>query len=140
MIAPVLASILLAAAAVYAFAGNIFAENPADMPFGQAQIIYADVPWGILGVLAVAALIAVATAVKKRSFVAGAVGVVHTGLLGYLTFILLTAGALPEHALARSVGDPFPGFDLVSDSGARVSASEGSAKAPALYVFYRGDW
>ncbi len=133
-------SALLVFGAVGVIVLNLASQGPELQP-GFRQLIHARVPWLLLGLLwAGGALGLVALARRFAVYKLGLL-LLELPLVGLASWYFLAASYLPAHdALAVSVGEPFPGYSLPDQDGELRHFEPASARAPALYIFYRGDW
>lgn len=133
-------SIILVFGAVGLFVGNVVLSNQGQLGFGFEQLIHARIPWLLLGSLGIGSALGIWSLVKARRWYKWVIVPVELLFAGLLTLYFTQASFLPSHALALSVGDPFPAYSLVDQDG-KVHAVEALAdRPPALYIFYRGDW
>ena len=116
-------SIVLVFGAVGVFLGNIMVS---------AQVLLAALLGG--------AALGVWSLVRARRWYKWVIVPVELLFAGLLTFYFTSFGLLPEHRLALSVGDAFPSYSLLDQDGNDHTVEASTARRPALYVFYRGDW
>ena len=110
-----------------------------ELRFGFEQLIHARIPWLMLGLLWGGLAMGIVAIARRRSvtrwLVVGAELLVVAAISAYV------AGSFPPpHTLALDVGDRFPAYTLTDQDGKLRSFEPGKARAPALYIFYRGDW
>jgi hypothetical protein len=130
--------VLVLGAVAVILAGALLGE--AAPGFAVDQLIYARVPWLLLGALAAGCALAVAALVRRPTWgklPVVAIAVLLSGLLG-LYFLRLSL--LPPHAMAVAVGDPLPSYSLPDQEGRIHRTEVGAPRPPALYIFYRGHW
>lgn len=135
-----LLSVVLVLGAVGVFVGNVAGSEQGELRFGFQQMIHARIPWLLLAAALGGTGLGVVSLLRRRRWYAWAIVPAEALLAGLLTWYLLSASFLPPHALAVSPGEPFPGYALADQDGVVHSRAEGDAGAPALYIFYRGDW
>lgn len=110
-----------------------------ELGVGFEQLIHARIPWLVLGLLWSGLAMGVAAIARRRSAIRWLV--VGAEVLVVAAISLYVAGSFPPpHTLALDVGDRFPAYALTDQDGELRSFEPGEAGAPALYIFYRGDW
>ena len=133
-------SIVLVFGAVGVFLGNIMVSEQGQLGLGFEQMIHARIPWVLLAALLGGAALGVWSLVRARRWYKWVIVPVELLFAGLLTFYFTSFSFLPEHRLALSVGDAFPSYSLLDQDGNDHSVEASTARRPALYVFYRGDW
>jgi hypothetical protein len=118
---------------------NLASESP-DLRFGAGWIIHGRVPWLLLGGLWAGVALGVASLLRGRRLAKLAVLLLEIPLVALVSWYVLVASAVPAHALAVDVGDPFPGYALQDQDGALHEVAALEKRPPALYIFYRGHW
>jgi len=133
-------SIVLVFGAVGVFVGNAMMSEQGQLGLGFEQMIHARIPWLLVAALLGGAALGVWSLVRARRWYKWVIVPVELLFAGLLTFYFTSFSFLPEHRLALSVGDAFPSYSLVDQDGNTHTMQASSARRPALYVFYRGDW
>jgi hypothetical protein len=133
-------SIVLVFGAVGVFLGNIMVSEQGQLGLGFEQMIHARIPWLLLAALLGGAALGVWSLVRARRWYKWVIVPVELLFAGLLTFYFTSFSFLPEHRLALSVGDAFPSYSLLDQDGNAHTVQASTARRPALYVFYRGDW
>ena len=119
---------------------NLASQAP-DLQLGFRQMIHARVPWLLLGLLWTGGALGVAALARRFAVYKLGLLLLELPLLALASWYFLVGSYLPAHdALAVSVGEPFPGYSLPDQDGELRHFDPASARAPALYVFYRRDW
>jgi hypothetical protein len=118
---------------------NLASESP-ELSFGAGQIIHGRVPWLLLGGLWLGVALGVASLFRGRRLPKLGVLLLEIAPVAYVSWYVLVASVVPAHALAVDVGDPFPGYALADQDGARHEIASLEKRPPALYIFYRGHW
>ena len=118
---------------------NLTSESPA-LHLGAGQIIQGRVPWLLFGALWGGVAIGVASLFRGRRLPKLGVLLVEIPAVVWVSWYVLVGSALPAHALAIDVGDPFPGYALEDQDGALHRVASLERRSPALYIFYRGHW
>ncbi len=112
----------------------------AELALGFEQLIHAPIPWALLATLWIGAGLGLAALVRgRRRFAIPIVGL-ELLLVGLVSFYFLRFSWLPEHTLALDVGESFPAYSMLDQDEALHTVPAGGPRAPALYIFYRGDW
>jgi hypothetical protein len=117
---------------------SLSSEVP-DLRFGASWIIHGRVP-GPLFALWGGVAIGVASLFRGRRLWKVPVLLFEILAVAYVSWYVLAGSALPAHALAVEVGDPFPAYALEDQDGALHELASRDKRQPALYVFYRGYW
>lgn len=119
---------------------NLASQGP-ELQLGFRQMIHARVPWLLLGLLWTGGALGLVALARHFAAYKLALLLLELPLVGLASWYFLAASYLPAHeALAVSVGEPFPAYSLPDQDGELRRFDPASARAPALYVFYRGDW
>jgi hypothetical protein len=135
-----IASLVLVFGALFVFIGNVIASEGGELGPLFEQMIHARIPWLLIAIAVGGAGLGIWSLVRSRRWYKWVVVPVEVVLAGFLATYFLSLSWLPEHALAVEVGEPFPAYTLVDQDGGVQAAEAGTARRPALYVFYRGDW
>jgi hypothetical protein len=133
-------SMLLVFGAVAVFVGNMMVSEQGALGFGYEQMLHARTPWLLLMALLGGAGLGVASLVRSRRWYKWGIVPIEVLFAGLLTFYFTSMSFLPEHRLTLSVGDPFPAYALSDQDGNLHRSASNGPRAPALYIFYRGDW
>lgn len=133
-------SFLFLGAAVAIFALNVVLSGHGRLGFGYEQMIRGGVPSLLLVPLLAALAFGVAAFVRRRTWMRGALIGLEASTLAAFVFLFTTMTGLPVHRLAIGVGDAFPGYSLPDQAGVVHTVAAHAPRAPALYIFYRGDW
>ena len=134
-----IASIVLVFGAVAVFVGNVAMSAQGRLGLGFEQMIYARIPWLLVGALLLGAGLGLASLVRARRWYKWAIVPVEVLLAVFLSWSI-SISFLPEHQLALSVGDAFPSYSLVDQDGKLHTVQSATGRSPALFIFYRGDW
>jgi hypothetical protein len=118
---------------------NLASESP-DLRLGAGWIIHGSVPWPLLGALWLGVALGVASLLRGRRWPRLGVLLLEIPLVAFVSWYVLVASAVPAHALAVDVGEPFPGYALADQDGALHEVAAREKRPPALYIFYRGHW
>jgi hypothetical protein len=118
---------------------GISAETP-DPRLGAGLIIQGRVPWLLLTALWGGVALGVASVLRGRRLPKLGVLLLELPAVGAVTWYVIVGSALPAHALAVEVGDPFPAYALEDQDGALHELTSLQPRSPALYIFYRGHW
>ena len=107
---------------------------------GYRQMIHARVPWLLLGLLWAGGALGLAALLRRFRW--GRLGVVllELPLIALASWYFLSFSYLPPHELKVAPGAPFPAYALPDQDGELRRFEPATARGPALYVFYRGDW
>lgn len=133
-------SVVLVFGAMGVFIGNVMISQQGQLGPGFEQMIHARIPWLLVAALLVGAALGIWSLVRARRWYKWVLVPVEVFFAGLLTFYFTSFSFLPDHRLALSVGDPFPSYSLVDQDGKSHSVQASTARRPALYIFYRGDW
>jgi len=136
----VVTSVLLMLVGLAIFGSNIVLSDYGTTGPAVSEMIYAPVPWALLGAMVAGAAVGVVSLTRRRSPGRIALVTVEVALAGAVAFLFLGFTRLPEHHLTVSVGDPFPSYSLSDQDGVTRGVQEGAMRKRALYIFYRGDW
>jgi hypothetical protein len=119
---------------------HLGSQVPELLP-GFRQLIHARIPWLLLGLLwAGGALGLGALLLRFRALTLGVV-LLELPLIGLASWYFLAGSFLPAHeTLKVAPGQPFPVYALSDQDGVLQRFEPAAARAPALYIFYRGDW
>jgi hypothetical protein len=118
---------------------NLTAESP-ELQLGAGLIIGGRVPWILLAALWGGVALGVASLVRGRNLAKLAVLLVEVASVGFVSWYMILGSAVPAHAVAIDVGEPFPAFALHDQDGALHQHTSLEKRPPALFVFYRGHW
>ena len=133
------ASLALVLGAV-AWVGMSLGSTRPELVFGYEQVIHARIPWLLLGTLWLGVALGGLALVRGRRWYHYSLVGAELLLVGGLTFYFVEASFLPKRDLRVAVGDAFPAYALVDQDEGLHRRESGEVRAPALYVFYRGDW
>lgn len=117
---------------------NLGAED-GELRFGFEQVIHARIPWLVLGLLWGGFGLGIAAVVRRGSvprFLVVGLELLPVAVVSWHVVFSF----LPSHVLALEVGDAFPAYALKDHDGVLRDVPPSAEGAPALYIFYRGDW
>ena len=117
---------------------NLTSESPLQL--GAGLLIHGRVPWLLLATLWGGLALGVASLFRGRRLPKLAVLLLEIPLVVFVSWYVFVGSALPAHALAVEVGDPFPAYALEDQDGVLHEVAARAERTPALYIFYRGHW
>jgi hypothetical protein len=132
-------SILLVFGTLALIGVNLAAESP-DLRLGAGLVIHGRIPWIPMAALWGGVALGVASLARGRRLPKLGVLLLEIAPVALVSWYVLAGSVLPAHALAVDVGDPFPAYALEDQDGVLHRRAAREARAPALYIFYRGHW
>jgi len=135
-----LSSLVLVFGTVAVFAANVILGDSGRLAVGYRQMVHAEVPYLLIGALALGVMLGIAAVVRRRSLSRIVVVGLEAVVLSFFLYLVFDMTVLPAHELAVSVGDSFPAYALPDQDEVVHTTTVGEARAPGLYIFYRGDW
>jgi hypothetical protein len=115
-------------------------QVPVLLP-GTRQLIHARIPWLLLGLLWAGSALGLVALLRHFRAVEIGVLALELPLVALASWYFLAGSFLPAHEALKVVpGQPFPAYALPDQDGVLQRFVPAAARAPALYVFYRGDW
>jgi hypothetical protein len=132
-------SILLVFGTLALIGANLATESP-DLRLGASLMIRGRVPWILLAALWGGVALGLASLVRGRSLPKLGVLLLEIPLAALVSWYVLAGSALPAHALAVQVGEPFPAYALADQDGVLHRRATLEKRTRALYIFYRGHW
>ena len=136
----ILSSLLLVSGAIAVFALNVILSDQGRLVVGYQDMVRGGVPYVLLVPLTLGLVLSLFGFVRRRSRFRGAVAVLEGAILAFFVFLFTGMTALPDHRLTVAVGDAFPGYSLPDQNGVIRAVAAHERRAPAIYIFYRGDW
>jgi hypothetical protein len=132
-------SILLVFGTLALIVANLASESP-DLRLGASLMIQGRVPWIPLAALWGGVALGLASLLRGRKLPKLGALLLEIPLVAFVSWYALLGSALPAHALAVQVGDPFPAYALEDQDGVLHQRATLEKRTRALYIFYRGHW